>query len=520
MKSLTRAAGIGVMLVCSSAMADDGPNLLQNASFEEGLDSYYATFGNCFLNQEYAYTGITCLKMYGCFCSDYNGNGAVSIYDTPVTPGEIYRVNAFALSGDFDSFQGTGCWGGMKVEFKDASGTVVGLAEQRIIEGYDPDQELNVWEEADFVAMAPADAANLTVVPVFLQASASDGGSMFLDTMSVATTERDPSNVLVNPGFDLGVDYTYQVFPTFNGWTEQYGNIFFDDAQYLTGPFSAGMFGSFPDYDGDGNCDPGGVSGLNQLVPGISEGDTVVLSMSAYTPNFDTIVGTENFVLQKIEFLGDDLGNPLDFKTGVVIDGSGSYAEDTWHSSEISGVAPAGTQMVRIVAQIVQPDCEGGSVRIDGVVASTDGSTGGGSCSGDFNDDGAVNGADFGILLSAWGACGGCDEDLNQDGFVNGADIGAFLALWGDCPDTNPCDGVDCDDQDPCTTDECDPVTGECINTPIDGCGGGENNCGEVHKEPGCNDPVCEGIVCDIDPICCQITWDSFCVSLAENNCP
>ena len=55
-------------------------------------------------------------------------------------------------------------------------------------------------------------------------------------------------------------------------------------------------------------------------------------------------------------------------------------------------------------------------------------------CEGDFNGDGAVNGADFGSMLSAWGPCKGCPEDLNNDGVVSGADVGAFLALWGPCP--------------------------------------------------------------------------------------
>ncbi len=519
MNPLTRAAGFGALLACSTAIAQDGPNLLQNSSFENGLDGYYSTFGNCFLNQEYAYSGITCLKMYGCFCSDYNGNGAVSTYETPVQPGQVYRVNAWALSPSFDSFLGTGCWGGMKIEFKDANGAVVSLAEQRIIEGTDPEQELDVWEQADFIALAPDGATSVSVVPVFLQASADDGGSMFFDAMTVATTERDSADLAVNPGFDLGVDYNYQLFPIFNGWSEQYGNIFFDDAFYESGPFSAGMYGNFPDYDGDGNCDPGGVSGLNQLIPGISEGDTVTLSMSGFTPSFDTIVGTGNFVLQKIEFLGSDPINPLDFKTGVLIDGSGDFDSDAWYSSQISGTAPAGTQRVRIVAQIVQPNCEGGSVRIDNVLATTD-SVPSTPCEGDFNDDGSVDGADFGALLAVWGACTGCAEDLNNDGFVNGADLGAFLAVWGDCPENNPCDSVDCDDQDPCTIDECDPVTGQCINTPIEGCGGGVSNCGEVHPEPGCDDPACEKIVCQIDPICCSISWDAFCVQLATSNCP
>ena len=59
---------------------------------------------------------------------------------------------------------------------------------------------------------------------------------------------------------------------------------------------------------------------------------------------------------------------------------------------------------------------------------------GSGSCTGDFNDDGVVDGADFGLLLSGWGACPGCPEDLNGDGEINGADVGLMLSLWGPCP--------------------------------------------------------------------------------------
>ena len=55
-------------------------------------------------------------------------------------------------------------------------------------------------------------------------------------------------------------------------------------------------------------------------------------------------------------------------------------------------------------------------------------------CSGDFNEDGVVNGADFGSLLAAWGPCKGCDPDLNGDQVVNGADVGLLLAVWGVCP--------------------------------------------------------------------------------------
>jgi len=46
----------------------------------------------------------------------------------------------------------------------------------------------------------------------------------------------------------------------------------------------------------------------------------------------------------------------------------------------------------------------------------------------DLNDDGVVNGADLGILLSAWGSSG--PGDFNGDGVVDGADLGILLSQW------------------------------------------------------------------------------------------
>ena len=54
-------------------------------------------------------------------------------------------------------------------------------------------------------------------------------------------------------------------------------------------------------------------------------------------------------------------------------------------------------------------------------------------CPADFNGDGIVDGADFGSMLAAWGACGGCPEDLDGNGVVDGADVGLLLAAWGLC---------------------------------------------------------------------------------------
>ena len=68
-------------------------------------------------------------------------------------------------------------------------------------------------------------------------------------------------------------------------------------------------------------------------------------------------------------------------------------------------------------------------------VSGTNGCDGGGvECPGDFNNDGIVDGADFGTVLAAWGACPSpCPQDLDGDGQVTGADLGLMLSYWGPC---------------------------------------------------------------------------------------
>ena len=51
------------------------------------------------------------------------------------------------------------------------------------------------------------------------------------------------------------------------------------------------------------------------------------------------------------------------------------------------------------------------------------------SMPGDLNQDGRIDGADFGVLLSRWGTADP-EADLDGSGSVGGGDIGALLALW------------------------------------------------------------------------------------------
>jgi len=45
-------------------------------------------------------------------------------------------------------------------------------------------------------------------------------------------------------------------------------------------------------------------------------------------------------------------------------------------------------------------------------------------------------------------------------------------------------------------------------------------SCCSFHYGPGCSSdaspPLCEQLVCEIDPICCDLWWDRHCVSIAE----
>jgi hypothetical protein len=53
------------------------------------------------------------------------------------------------------------------------------------------------------------------------------------------------------------------------------------------------------------------------------------------------------------------------------------------------------------------------------------------SCPADLTGDGVVDGADLGLVLSAWGASP--LGDITGDGITDGADLGAMLTAFGPC---------------------------------------------------------------------------------------
>jgi hypothetical protein len=53
------------------------------------------------------------------------------------------------------------------------------------------------------------------------------------------------------------------------------------------------------------------------------------------------------------------------------------------------------------------------------------------TCPADLTGDGVVDGADLGLVLSAWG--NSPLSDLNDDGITDGADLGLLLTAFGPC---------------------------------------------------------------------------------------
>jgi hypothetical protein len=43
--------------------------------------------------------------------------------------------------------------------------------------------------------------------------------------------------------------------------------------------------------------------------------------------------------------------------------------------------------------------------------------------------------------------------------------------------------------------------------------------CLQVHATPGCDNASCCTAVCNVDPSCCSVSWDNFCVQLAITSC-
>jgi hypothetical protein len=123
----------------------------------------------------------------------------------------------------------------------------------------------------------------------------------------------------------------------------------------------------------------------------------------------------------------------IDAATGAVL----------WNSDLALGQEPIETMAARTVRSssvagvyvVWQPVATSGAVGFGYAMTATVG--GSGSCIGDLDGSGSVDGADIAKLLVGWGACPvappACIADLNGDAAVDGQDMALLLAHWGPC---------------------------------------------------------------------------------------
>ncbi|MHC5006859.1 MAG: hypothetical protein ACYTGF_05810, partial [Planctomycetota bacterium] len=69
-------------------------------------------------------------------------------------------------------------------------------------------------------------------------------------------------------------------------------------------------------------------------------------------------------------------------------------------------------------------------------------------------------------------------------------------------------EGLDCPDGDATCEDDGNPA-----------CGPGAGDCCASNGTPGCDDEDCCNLVCDLDPFCCETSWDGICADHAVDLC-
>ncbi|MEM8679129.1 MAG: family 16 glycosylhydrolase [Planctomycetota bacterium] len=223
---------------------------------------------------------------------------------------------------------------------------------------------------------------------------------------------------LINPDFDRsgwGL----------NGWTtfgDEIGNVSAQSEAALDGTHALKLYGQF---DGSENF-----SGAYQGIA-IDGGQEVVVDANAFIRSEDSISGTANEVLMKLEYyssFGAALGSS-DFLGEVpLLIADGTTAEDTWMPHQIIDIAPAEAVEARVTFAFRQPGFDGGAVHIDAVSLQAMDFV----VTGDFNRDGFYDCLDIDALVGEIAGDTDAPEfDLTGDGSVNGDDLEAWLVEGG-----------------------------------------------------------------------------------------
>ena len=164
-----------------------------------------------------------------------------------------------------------------------------------------------------------------------------------------------------------------------------------------------------------------GNGGAFKSVGGLTEGALVTLEDCTVSA---TTSGSDGAAVHHFENLGFGVSGVLrivgtDITGNSTVVGAGGVSVDGRQSS---CVLAGGSAVCANLPRNIE-----GAYLIDGSATVCD-------CQADVTGDGAVNGADLGIVLNSWGLADAQGTgDVNHDGVVDGADLGEMLSAWGAC---------------------------------------------------------------------------------------
>lgn len=170
-------------------------------------------------------------------------------------------------------------------------------------------------------------------------------------------------------------------------------------------------------------------SGVTQGIS-VTAGDELTATASAFVNSNDSIAGTGNYAVLKIDYFSaqyGEFGSADYIGSDDVLLANGTTANDVWLTRELNSTAPAGAVEARVVIVFGQPLYDGGAVFVDDVTFLNVSDT---ALLGDVNLDGGVDFSDIPAFIAILIAGGYQTEaDVNEDGSVTFSDISPFIAI-------------------------------------------------------------------------------------------
>ncbi|MDE0890131.1 MAG: glycoside hydrolase family 16 protein [Phycisphaerales bacterium] len=231
----------------------------------------------------------------------------------------------------------------VKLEFKDLNGGTIGSEETLVALGEAADGK---WETTTIAARVPASASSTDLVLVLVPGQQKGTLRVLFDEVS-ATRAAPPLDLLAGAGG----------FESSDGgaadWTVHNNALTVDIGEGERAFKSWGPFG-----------EPYSGSIMEQTVPleKIRAGTKVHIKVDALTPGDDSIAGTGNFPIMKVECLAAD-GRPLAHIEARPFDPTnGEVPINKWTSASVEVPAPEGTVAARFILGFIQPTTESGAI--------------------------------------------------------------------------------------------------------------------------------------------------------------